>query len=636
MAATDVTPDSAPRKLSPWAFIPLLYFMQAIPVTIVQEVATVFFKDLGIANEPIVRWTSLISLPWSMQLLLGPLVDLTGTKRRWILGGQAMIAAGLIGTAFVLQIPNFFLISLLILGATAVVSALTNIATDGFYILSMPKDSQAKFIGVQTTCYRLGRLFCTGILLFVVGRLMSFAPLPVQTQSGQFLLKAEPPVGVSQSTLRIDAGKLVAGDNKQEVLGKFDIPSGIYQLRVDATGTVYGLTVAGEKALGPLQAAPQLSAALQVMPAQTVPGMNPFHAWSLVLGAASGLYLLGRLVNQFTVPKPVEDRVTAGESGELGRNIARTLSIVLTAVAGYFTLSALVRMAAHGLWRTFDGSVPVQAEPGAPAVKLERFQGWRLPDEAGYLGIATPLSGVMAEVAQFAVCVALTLFGIRLIRRLVRNTPMAEAFSSFARQEQIGAILFFIFFYRFGEAMVSKMSPLFLKDSLAVGGMAIPNETLGLIKGIAGVLGIVFGGILGGLFVGRVGLRKAFWPLAIAMHTPNLLYVWAAATIPPVSAMYFVDFVDQFGYGFGFAGYMVYLMWVAQRNHFQTSHYAIGTGLGALTILTAGVLSGILQSNFGYLGFFISVIILTIPGMIALFLIPHDTPKGPILQTPSH
>lgn len=632
MAAVN-PPSPQPRAthvLSPWAFIPLLYFMQAIPVTIVQEVATVFFKDLGVANEPIVRWTSLISLPWSMQLLLGPLVDLTGTKRRWILGGQATIAAGLIATAAFLQTPNFFVITLLILGATAVVSALTNIATDGFYILSMPKDSQAKFIGVQTTCYRLGRLFCTGLLLYVVGRLMAFAPLPVQTNGTPFLVKGGAEQAVTQAELRIDSGRLVAEPGKREVDGKFEVPAGVYQLRVDATGTVYGRTVAGEARMGQLVFASRAGDAPSVTPATTVPGMNPFPAWSLVLGATAGIYLLGRLVNQFTVPKPPIDQPKDAEPGEVGRNVQRTLSILLTAVAGYFTLNAVVRLSAWGLWRSLDGTVPAE---GAP---LTGLQGWRLPDQAGYLGVMTPLNGVQAEVAQLAVCLVLVAVGYRLVRARVVGTPMAQAFSTFLGQDRIAAILFFIFFYRFGEAMVGKMSPLFLKDSLSAGGMAIPNDTLGLIKGVAGVLGIVCGGILGGIYVGRVGLRKAFWPLAFAMHTPNLLYVWAAATIPPVTAMYFVDFVDQFGYGFGFAGYMVYLMWVAQRNQFQTSHYAIGTGLGALTILTAGVLSGILQSNFGYLGFFIAVILCTIPGMIALLLIPHDTPTGQPVRVVEH
>src|SRR5450432_2175462 len=89
-------------SVRPWLFVPLLYFMQAVPVTIVQEVATIFYKDLGSANNVITQWTSLIALPWSLQFLLGPLVDLNGRKRDWILGGQLLITFGLGGVALLL------------------------------------------------------------------------------------------------------------------------------------------------------------------------------------------------------------------------------------------------------------------------------------------------------------------------------------------------------------------------------------------------------------------------------------------------------------------------------------------------------------------------------------------------------
>ena len=142
-AAVNENADVFKPKFNPWLFVPLLYFMQAIPVTIVQELATIFYKDMGIANEPITRWTSLIALPWSLQLLMGPLVDLNFTKRWWTIWGQMLCAVGIIATAFVLKVPHAFELSLVILGATALVSALCNIATDGFYILSMSKEQQA-------------------------------------------------------------------------------------------------------------------------------------------------------------------------------------------------------------------------------------------------------------------------------------------------------------------------------------------------------------------------------------------------------------------------------------------------------------------------------------------------------------
>ena len=93
--------------------------------------------------------------------------------------------------------------------------------------------------------------------------------------------------------------------------------------------------------------------------------------------------------------------------------------------------------------------------------------------------------------------------------------------------------------------------------------------------------------------------------------------------------MYGVAFMDQFGYGFGFAGYSVYLMYVAQHGQYRTSHFAIATGLGSLCIALAGILSSILQSLVSYRGFFVAVCLCTIPGMLTLLIIPHEeTPNN--------
>lgn len=518
-AAAVLAAEVGPR-FNPWTFIPVLYFMQAIPVTLVQEVATIVYKDLGIANEPITRWTSLISLPWALQMLLGPLVDLNSTKRKWTLTGQAMIALGLILAAFANELPGAFAISLVILGATAVTSALCNIATDGFYMLALNKDLQAVFAGVQSTSYRFGRLFCVGVLVGVAGIL-----------TDRFHLSKE-------------------------------------------------------------------------------------AAWTVVMGAAAVVYGLGYVACRATLPYPEADvKTTEADSKETSRNVARTFAILTLGVGGYFMLNALTRLSAQGLWQVLDG------QPNGA------LHGWILPAQSDLFGFLLP--GIQAEQIQLGICASVVVIAFFASRALLRGSVMEGAFTSFLRLPKIGWIFGFILFYRFGEAMVSKMSPLFLKDSVAAGGLAINNEQLGAIKGIAGVSGIILGGLAGGLIISRLGIKKAFLPMAILMHVPNLLYLWASLAHPVVGAMYFVDFMDQFGYGFGFAGYMIYLMRVAQRGNYRTAHYAIGTGLGALCIVMAGILSGILQHNFGYPGFFTAVMICTIPGTITLFFIPLDDPIPP-------
>ena len=213
------------------------------------------------------------------------------------------------------------------------------------------------------------------------------------------------------------------------------------------------------------------------------------------------------------------------------------------------------------------------------------------------------------------------------VRCAPEAAPLLVAFTTFIRQRGILAVLAFVLFYRFGEAMVSMITPLFLRDAVAVGGMGLSVAEVGVINGVAGIVGIILGGIAGGGVVGRYGLRRSFVLMLISMNAPNLLYVWVAAAHPATWWMYVVAFVDQFGYGFGFAGYSVYLMHVAQRGNFRTSHYAIATGLGALTIMLAGMLSGYLQSTLGYVGFFIAVCLCTIPAILTILIIPLDDMK---------
>ena len=85
-----------------------------------------------------------------------------------------------------------------------------------------------------------------------------------------------------------------------------------------------------------------------------------------------------------------------------------------------------------------------------------------------------------------------------------------------------------------------------------------------------------------------------------------------------------VEFVDQFGYGLGYAGYAVYLMRVAQRGNHRTAHYAIGTGLGATFIALSGIIGGVIQASSSYKVTFFAALLFAIPGLLTLAFIPHD------------
>jgi len=353
-------------------------------------------------------------------------------------------------------------------------------------------------------------------------------------------------------------------------------------------------------------------------------GLEAQSAWMIALGIAAGMYAAGAVWNFFVLPRPAADKPAADiPTEERLRNIWRTLAIIAAGVTLYFLISATIEFIGYGVFRslhgnTFDAAMamtdPELRKAALTALPKPRVPAnWHMTADA----LRTQATILIAGLGLLPVCAL-------IIRKLVRNTTMGDAFVSYARQPGFAAILSFIMFYRFGEAMIFAMTSLFVLDARDAGGMGMTLGQLGMVKGLGQPIGLMLGGLLGGWWISRVGLRKAFWLLMICLHTPNLLYVWTAYTLPHPNWLYPVVFIDAFGYGVGFAGYFVFLMQVAQRGRFVTSHYAIGTGLGALFITFATIAAGIVQSVFGYTGVFIGACIMTIPGTLVLLFIPLD------------
>ncbi len=204
----------------------------------------------------------------------------------------------------------------------------------------------------------------------------------------------------------------------------------------------------------------------------------------------------------------------------------------------------------------------------------------------------------------------------------------ATAFASFFRRPGIGATLAFLLLYRLGEAQLVRLSQAFLLDNTAAGGLGLSTKQVGLVYGTIGVGALVVGGILGGLAIARWGLRRMLWPMLAAMHLPNLFYIALATGQPEqLTLVAGAVAVEQMGYGFGFAAYMVYLMKVADGPH-RTAHYAIGTGFMALGVMLPGMPAGWIQAQLGYPGFFVWVCIATLPSVWATAAIRRQADYG--------
>jgi PAT family beta-lactamase induction signal transducer AmpG len=200
-----------------------------------------------------------------------------------------------------------------------------------------------------------------------------------------------------------------------------------------------------------------------------------------------------------------------------------------------------------------------------------------------------------------------------------------EAWVTFFQKPQIWMMLAVIFFYRFGEGFIEKFGPLFLLDSTAAGGLALDNETLGHINGTVGTLAFIAGAFLGGFFVARKTLPRSFFTLALALNIPHVTYFYLAQTMPtdPVVIGAIVA-IEKFGFGMGSVGHMLYMMQQIAPGPFRMAHYAMATGVMALTKWGTGSVSGLLWNYVGhhYLSFFGWVLVFSIPPVILAWLAP--------------
>jgi PAT family beta-lactamase induction signal transducer AmpG len=197
------------------------------------------------------------------------------------------------------------------------------------------------------------------------------------------------------------------------------------------------------------------------------------------------------------------------------------------------------------------------------------------------------------------------------------------------------SILAFLLLYRFAEAQLVKLASPFLLDAREVGGLGLTTSQVGVVYGTIGIMALTLGGLLGGYVVSRQGLRFWLWPMVLMIHLPDAVYIFLAH-VQPTSLLLINAAVafEQFGYGFGFTAYMLFMIMVAEGEH-KTAHFAICTGFMALGMMLPGMFSGWLQDHIGYRHFFEWVMLSTIPGFIVAALIKIEPGFGKKRQQPA-
>ncbi len=211
------------------------------------------------------------------------------------------------------------------------------------------------------------------------------------------------------------------------------------------------------------------------------------------------------------------------------------------------------------------------------------------------------------------------------------SAAMKQFFTTFVvffKRDNIGLILAFLLLFRFGEAQALKLVAPFLLDPIAKGGLALSTSQVGLVYGTIGVAALTVGGLLGGYAISRFGLKRMIWIMLLCVHLPNLIFVYLSHYQPQDLVLISTAIaLEQFGYGFGFAAYLLFMIMVAD-GPFKTAHYAICTGFMAMGMMLPGMMSGWIQTKLGYPNFFIWVCIACVPSLIVAAFIKIDPSFG--------
>nr|WP_294926573.1 MFS transporter [uncultured Flavobacterium sp.] len=246
-----------------------------------------------------------------------------------------------------------------------------------------------------------------------------------------------------------------------------------------------------------------------------------------------------------------------------------------------------------------------------------------------YTMIAVGLLMVFITLYNFIFTPKTEINAVENTKEAHHNQNFGTVFASFFKKKQIGLVLAFILVFRLGESQLLKMLSPFLLDGKEIGGMGLDTEAVGIIYGTFGVGALTLGGILGGIAISKQGLTKWMLPMFLAMHLPIIGFILLAFFHPTsIYYIYAVVILEQFGYGFGFTAFMMFLIHVAEGES-KTAHYALATGFMALGMMLPGMVSGYIQQYLGYQNFFIWVLLATIPGLILsrFLLFPKDFGK---------
>ncbi len=600
------------KKRSPWAWIPTLYFAQGLPYVAVMTISVIMYKRLGISNTDIALYTGWLYLPWVIKPFWSPFVDIIKTKRWWTLTMQWVLAFALAGIAFSIPAPFFFQLTLAVFWIVGFTSATHDIAADGFYMLALTEHEQSLYVGIRSTFYRVATVAGQGLLVILAGLI-------------------ETNTGLAPVSLKVTADPAITGTEMAIPTPK-DIVIG------EAGDDMHFLTSSNEVTAA-VKAPETVGDSTNSMPFKEYATMmrdsvnnmnvaNGFVEGQIIAKGEKAVEAKKEEAGAFT--RFIKD--TFGEKREVVAD-GKTNNIAIAAVKLNKKPAPGETIVLNVTYKGGDQSIKLEQDKLSTRFEFNE-KNWNKPaylffeiDHKLTAKTSATFEGASGNIPFAWLMVFVTLsvffFAVAMYHSWALPKPKMDGrgenamtagqiikeffatFKSFFMKKQIGIAILFMLLYRLPEAQLVKLINPFLLDPIDKGGLGLTTGEVGFVYGTVGIIGLTIGGIIGGMVAAKGGLKKWLWPMAWSMSLTCLTFVYLS---------YFQDhslltvnicvFIEQFGYGFGFTAYMLYLIYFSE-GEYKTAHYAICTGFMALGMMLPGMAAGWLQETIGYQHFFV-------------------------------
>jgi len=657
-------------KRNPWAWIPTLYFAQGLPYVAVMTISVIMYKRLGMSNTDIALYTGWLGLPWVIKPFWSPFVDIIKTKRWWILIMQWVVAIALAGIAFTIPTAWWVQLTFAVFMLMGFASATHDIAADGFYMLALTEHEQSLFVGIRSTFYRIATVVGQGLLVILAGVIeMNSGLEPVRID-----IEADPQATATEAVLpTIDPSEADLTGDVHFIVSSNSIATSVKVPEEGAMGDSAMTFAEYTKAIGDSINRSNIANGFYIPDPDFTSDdklmLNKKDDFKLVRAEWTGdHYAYIGIVNGDSVTASASD-ISKKEVVKSGFEnfIATTFPDKFKNIKADATGSNFAIVAVRLNKKPAPGEeyvLNIANDKGSTDIKVDKSRfvfnetNWDKPayihftiDNKIKEKVSSSFLGTSGNIqlAWAIVFVVLSAFFLAIViyHSWALPKPAVDAnqqkmtakeivsgffdtfktfFTKFPVWQTIAAILFMLF-YRFPEAQLTKIIMPFLVDPLDKGGLALSTSEVGIVYGTVGIIGLTLGGIIGGIVAAKGGLKKWLHPMAWSMSLTCLTFIYLSFTQDQsFLTVNICVFIEQFGYGFGFTAYMLYLIYYSEGKY-KTAHYAICTGFMALSMMM-GMMAGWLEDLIGYQNFFVWTMICCLFTIGAAFIVKVDPSFG--------